>query len=156
MRRVSPDKNIASSINKALIQIEEQQEHDENKVKTAIQRLEEHGGVDLHLGNHFEIKNYGGEIVAASPGGAHIMRIGNMKPSLRGDMYIIGRDSGDSRQLVYYKVNSSNISKRDCGPNADQTISRFDLAIVPSDDRVQIFNLGKNKTDLYFEGEVEF
>jgi hypothetical protein len=79
-----------------------------------------------------------------------------MEPSLNADLYIVGREPSDPRQLVYYKVSGSNISKRDCGQTADQTISRFDLAIVPSGDRVEIFNLGKNKTDLYFEGEFEF
>ena len=42
------------------------------------------------------------------------------------------------------------------GEKAGRTVSRFDLAIFPKGDRVQIFNLGKNKKDLYFEGEAEF
>lgn len=156
MKRVSPSKNVVSSIENALVQIEKQQEHDEEKVEKAIQKLKKRGGVGLHLGNHFEIRDYKGKVYVTSAAMHNDMAIGGMEPSLKGDMYIVGREPGDSRQLVYYKVNGSDISKRDCGQKADPTISRFDLAIIASGDRVEIFNLGKNKTDLYFEGEVEF
>lgn len=156
MKRVSPSKKIADSIRNALTEIERQEEHDENKVSKAIQRLQKHGGVDIHMGDHFEVKNYGGEEMIASPAGAQIMMIGKTKPSLKGNMYIIGREPNNNRELVYYKISGSNISKRDCGQRADITVSRFDLALIPSGDRVEIFNLGANKTDLYFEGEIEF
>jgi len=45
------------------------------------------GGVELHLGDHFEIKNMGGEAYVASPGGAKMITIGKMKPSLKGYVY---------------------------------------------------------------------
>ncbi|NMJ76815.1 hypothetical protein GLU64_00160 [Nanohaloarchaea archaeon] len=156
MERVSPSSDVVSSIENTLVKIEEQQEHDKEKVSKSMSRLEEHGGIELYLGDHFEIKKRGGEQLVGSPGSARMMIVGKMKPSLNGDMYIVGRDIDDARQLVYYKVDGGNVTKRDCGQKADVSVSRFNLAIIPGDDRVEIFNIGKNETDLYFEGEVKF
>jgi|GEM_PF-770365 hypothetical protein len=156
MKRISADQNVANTIQSVLQQIEQQQEHDERKIEQSLQNLRKHGGVELHLGDHFEIKNMGGEAYVASPGGAKMITIGKMKPSLKGDMYIIGREPGKGSELAYYKATGSGIQKRDCGKAADVTVSRFDLAVFPSGDRVRLFNIGTNKSDLYFEGEVEF
>ena len=156
MKRISPSKKIADSIYQGLEQSEKNQEHDEKKIEKSIQNLREHGGLDLHMADHFEIQNYSGEAYLASPGGSKIMMIGKTKPSLKGEAYIVGREPGTDQELVYYKLTGSGIERRDCGEKAGRTVSRFDLAIFPKGDRVQIFNLGKNKKDLYFEGEAEF
>ena len=156
MKRISANNKTVKNVESALKQIEKQQEHDADKVRKSISNLKEHGGVDLHLADHFEIKNIGGKGYVSSPGGANLMLIGETKPSLKAGMYIVGREPNSNAELVYYKVTGSGIQKRDCGKSADSTVSRFDLAIIPQGDRVQIFNIGRNKTDLYFEGEVEF
>ncbi len=156
MKRLSASKKIADSIQSALRQIEQKQEHDEKKVEQTLQNLRTHGGIDLHLGDHFEINNVGGDAYVASPAGIKAMMIGGAKPSLKGQMYIIGREPGTDRELTYYKIGSSGVQKRECGQAAGRTVSRFDLAIIPSGDRVEIFNIGKNKKDVYFEGEIEF
>jgi|APHM01.1.fsa_nt_gi hypothetical protein len=156
MKRISPTQNILEYIEKALTRIEEEQEHDDQKVEEAIERLKDHGGVELHMGDSFELRNYSGEGILASPGSKNKIVIGKMEPSLKGDMYIIGRDPDNARKLVYYKVNGSEITRRECSQKANVMISRFDLALVSGDDRVRIFNMGINETDLYFEGEVQF
>jgi hypothetical protein len=160
MKRVSANKDIVSSIENALAQIEKQQEHDKEKVGKAVQRLEKHGGVNLHLGDHFEIAQKDFNIIG-SPSGSKKMMIGEAMPSLKGDMYIIGRDVGHKKgqvvgDLVYYKFNNSQVSKREGGEKAPKSFSRFQLALIPNGDRVEIFNIGGKKVDLYFEGEVEF
>jgi len=66
MKRISADQNVANTIQSVLQQIEQQQEHDERKIEQSLQNLRKHGGVELHLGDHFEIKNMGGEAYVAS------------------------------------------------------------------------------------------
>lgn len=155
MRKIQADQDVRNSIRDALEKIEYEQEHDGEKVKKSLKNLEKHGGVDLHLGDHFEIGKGMGKYVQ-SPGGGKLMVIGKMKPSLNGNMYIVGREPGTDQELVYYKVDDSGIEKRDCGKNAGRTVSRFDIAIIPSGDRVEVFNIGKNNMDVAFEGEVQF
>ena len=154
MKRIEANQEIRNLIRENLEKIEYEQEHDEEKVKKSLKNLEKHGGVDLHLSDHFEISKGPGEHIQ-SPGGAKLMIIGNMKPSLSGNAYIVGREPGTDMQLVYYKVNNSGVERRDCGQEATRHISRFDLAIIPSGDRVKIFNLGTNPLDIKFEGKIE-
>ncbi|MFB6158823.1 MAG: hypothetical protein ABEJ95_04155 [Candidatus Nanohalobium sp.] len=142
-------------IRDSLEKIEYEQEHDDEKVKSALQNLDNNGGVDIHLGDHFEIgKSYSGKYIE-SPGGKKLMFIGKMKPSLQGSAYIIGREPGTDKELVYYKVTNSGLERRDCGEEAGRTVSRFDVAIIPSNDRVEIFNLGSNPLEVRFEGDIE-
>lgn len=154
MRRIDPDA-VIGSIEKALEAIETQEEHSQKKVASAIQRAESREGVSIHMADHFEIQNMSDETVVGSPAGSEIMMIGRTKPSLKADMYIIGRDPDNPRELVYYKFDSGNVQKRDCGSYGEQTISRFDLVIIPDGNRVEIFNIGKNTDELYYEADVE-
>jgi hypothetical protein len=135
--------------------IEIQEEHSQKKVASAVQRAESREGVSVHVRDHLEIQNMSDETVVGSPAGVPIMEIGGMRPSLKADMYIIGRDPDNLRELVYYKFDSGNVQKRDCGSYAEQTISRFDLVIIPDGNRVEIFNIGKNTDELYYEADVE-
>lgn len=160
MERLSPDQDVLNSVEKALVKIEKQQEHDKDKVREAVQRLEKHGGVDLNLADHFEVglKDFK---VLGSPGGAKKMLIGETMPSLNGDMYIIGRNINHTEgqvvgDLVYYKIEDSQVRKREVDQKVPKSLSRFHIALIPDGDRVKLFNIGGKKLDLYFEGEIEF
>lgn len=107
------------------------------------------------MADHFVIQNMSGEEVVGSPGGLELAMIGSMKPSLNADMYVVGRDPSNPRKLVYYKFDSGNVTKRDCGEYSDQTISRFHLVLIPDGNRVELFNIGKNPEELYYEADIE-